>query len=82
MMFTKFTYILNINNVEIVLHVSYIIVVYFYKLKSDTKKSLKTIFIPLDMSILVMNPCLSQGEWFSPQAYSQHKLNSVVGSGA
>ena len=32
-----FTYILNINDVEIVLHVSYIIVEYFYKLKSDTK---------------------------------------------
>ena len=34
-----FTYILNINNAEIVLHVSYIIVEYFYKLKSDKKKS-------------------------------------------
>ena len=32
-----FTYILNINNIEIVLHVSYIIVEYFYELKSDTK---------------------------------------------
>ena len=32
-----FTYILNINNVEIVLHVWYIIVEYVYKLKSDTK---------------------------------------------
>ena len=32
-----FTYILNINDVEIVLHVSYIIVEYFYKFKSDTK---------------------------------------------
>ena len=48
-MFTKFTYILNINNVEIFLHISYIIVEYFYKLKSDTKinefKSLQTIFV-------------------------------------
>ena len=32
-----FTYILNINNVEIVLPVSYIILEYFYQLKSDTK---------------------------------------------
>ena len=37
MMFTKFTYILNTNNVEIFQHVSYIIVKYFYKLKSVTQ---------------------------------------------
>ena len=36
----------------------------------------------LEISILVMYPCLNKGKWVSSLAYSQHKLDSVVGGGA
>ena len=49
-----FTYILNINDVEIVLHVSYIIVEYFYKLKSDTKIHLFKPFVLKQYLILTV----------------------------
>ena len=36
----------------------------------------------LNVSILVMYPCLSQGKWVSPLVNFQHKFDSVVGGGA
>ena len=38
--------------------------------------------LALYISMLVMYPCLNQGEWVSPLEHPQHKLDSVVGGGA
>ena len=32
----------------------------------------------LSLSILVVYPCLNQGEWVSSLVHSQHKLHSVM----